>query len=278
MPSRSRERTPLSAARAYAERGWPVFPLLPRDKRPFPKTRGFEDATTNRDQVQEWWAVFPDANIGLATGVVFSVLDIDGTDGVLPLQRILGTDYRHGGPVVGTGKGKHLYFQPVLGDRNRAGLFGGKVDYRGRGGYVVAPPSVHPSGRVYTWADGRDERRDLPPIPDALAEVILKTEARPAQIGGVINGGLRYGDRSVTSTSKGGIILERPDILDVCAERGLVVVSHGALFAVPCIFHPDRSPSLILYPDNTFHCYGCEAHGDSIDLQQGVDMTGRKAI
>lgn len=278
MTSRSEKaRSPLSAAYAYAERGWPVFPLVPRDKAPLTK-RGFQDATTDRNDILRWWQAFPDANIGLATGVAFSVLDIDSAGAVPVLQELLGETYRHDGPVVSTGKGAHLYFQPLKGDRNRAGLLGGKVDYRGAGGYVVAPPSIHPSGRVYVWSDGRDERRDLPVVPEALARVILKAEAKEVVKGGILQGGEYRESKSVALVSKGTLIIERPNIMDVCAELGLKVSPKGVLYFTNCIFHADPGPSLALYPDNTFHCYGCEAHGDSKDLLAGVDMTGRKAI
>src|SRR4051812_26896453 len=93
--------TTLSAwAHAYAEAGWPVFPLRARDKRPIP-TNGFKAATTDHALVSAWWAAEPNANIGCATGHVFDVLDVDGEAGVAYLRslwRELGIEYRHEGP------------------------------------------------------------------------------------------------------------------------------------------------------------------------------------
>lgn len=78
---------------------------------------------------------------------------------------------------------------------------------------------------------------------------------------------------------KGGIILARPDIYEVVEqELGQAIVQHGALWATVCIFHHDHNPSMVLYPDDTFHCFSCEAHGDSLDLQVRVDKDGRKAV
>jgi len=73
--------------------------------------------------------------------------------------------------------------------------------------------------------------------------------------------------------------LGRRDILLVVESLGGTVVSHGALYATNCFFHHDPGPSMVLYiSDNSFHCYGCEAHGDSEDLAHHRDMTGRKFL
>ena len=279
MTSRSRDNSPfLSAAREYAERGWPVFPLVPGEKRPI-VDNGVLEATTDRNRILEWWQLFPTANIGLATGDPVDVLDLDGPSGVPHLQELLGADYVHDGPVVATGKGLHLYWAHLPEARNRAGLLGGKVDYRGAGGYVVAPPSIHPSGAVYAWSKGRDHRRPLPVVPEVLHPVILKPVARERPAGAINIGGLRREDSGVELLSKGGIIVARPDIYEVVENQlGQVITAHGALWATVCIFHPDHSPSMVLYPDDTFHCYACEAHGDSLDLQRGIDKDGRKRL
>jgi bifunctional DNA primase/polymerase-like protein/CHC2-type zinc finger protein len=278
MTSRSRPDSPfLSVAREYAERGWPVFPLIAREKRPL-TPRGLHDASTDRNQVLEWQQLFPTANVGLRTGIIFDVLDIDGPEPVPYVQEILGLAYRHSGPVSNTGKGLHLFFAPS-GGGNRAGLGGQKLDYRGDGGYVVAPPSIHPSGRVYRWSEDRDYRTPLPEIPERLLELVIKPTTREAKPAGIQTGGLVRGPKGLELTTRGQILAQRPDIYEVVEqELHQVIVAHGALWATTCIFHNDHSPSLVLYPDDTFHCYACEAHGDSLDLRRRVDITGRPAI
>jgi Bifunctional DNA primase/polymerase, N-terminal len=74
------------------------------------------------------------------------------------------------GPLVRTGGGGwHYYLAPTgLGNVHPAGL--AHVDWRGRGGYVVAPPSRHVSGLVYEFVPGRDLDAPLAPVPAALLE------------------------------------------------------------------------------------------------------------
>jgi hypothetical protein len=140
---------------------------------------GVKDATTNRARILAWWTRHPQANIGLATGHLFDVLDIDGPAGE---QAIRGLAATHGlqssGPLVRTGGGGwHFYLAPIgLGNVRPAGL--AHVDWRGRGGYVVAPPSRHASGHPYQWAAGRD----LDVTPGKVPAVLLeRLEGRPAQ-------------------------------------------------------------------------------------------------
>jgi hypothetical protein len=140
-----------SAALWYAEQGWPVFPLLPGEKRPLPGSHGLHDATTDPDQVEAWWQITPDANIGLRTGLAFDVFDFDGGEqSALAFKDAI---VRDGDcpPICGvavTPRGMHLYV-PATGRGNRARIFDG-VDYRGDGGYVVVPPSRTPAGQ-YRW-------------------------------------------------------------------------------------------------------------------------------
>lgn len=266
----------LSAALGYAERGWRVFPLWPRDKKPIPKT-GFKEATANHHRVLEWWQLFPDANIGLATGEPFDVLDLDnlGPDVVSVLQGSLGSAYRHDGPVALTGKGAHYYFAKS-GAGNRARLLDAPIDFRGNGGYVVAPPSIHPSGRVYRWAEGRGPEQPLPLVPDALANLLAKPIAKlePAAIAKAMPGGV-----GLTLTDAAKFAMTREDIVSVAQALGCEIYVKGVNYVTNCVFHDDPGPSMVLYTgQNKFFCYGCEAHGDSKDLAAKKDMTGRPAL
>lgn len=164
------------AALALAERGFAVFPLHTPDPKhaggcscrdrtcssigKHPRTiKGLHDATTDPEQIRRWWLMWPDANIGLATGRdlpgggYLAVLDIDprndGDSSVEELER------KHGAlpdtVIVRTGGGGwHHYFTSAEPVRSRKDLAPG-VDLKAVGGYVVAPPSVHASGALYEW-------------------------------------------------------------------------------------------------------------------------------
>jgi hypothetical protein len=148
---------------------------------------GVKDATTNRARVLAWWTRHPQANIGLATGHRFDVLDVDGPEGAQAIRELAATHGLHSsGPLVRTGGGGwHFYLAPTgLGNVPPQGLE--HVDWRGRGGYVVAPPSRHASGHPYQWVDGRD--LGTPPGPvlvlllDRLRIRQLQRPTGPAQL------------------------------------------------------------------------------------------------
>jgi hypothetical protein len=143
---------------------------------------GVKDATTNRARVLAWWTRHPQANIGLATGHTFDVLDIDGPHGAATMRTLAA---EHGlvssGPLVRTGGGGwHFYLTPTgLGNNRPRDLEG--VDWRGRGGYVVAPPSRHRSGHPYQWLAGRDLHTPPGEVPAALRERLQPRQPqRPA--------------------------------------------------------------------------------------------------
>jgi hypothetical protein len=140
---------------------------------------GVKDATCNRARILAWWTRHPYANIGLATGHTFDVLDVDGPTGAHAIRTLAAT---HGlvssGPLVRTGGGGwHFYVAPTgLGNVRPADL--AHVDWRGWGGYVVAPPSRHASGRPYQWSTGRDLDT---PLAKAPAVLVGRLERRPPQ-------------------------------------------------------------------------------------------------
>jgi hypothetical protein len=140
------------AAVAYAGHGWPVFPLVVGGKTPATKN-GFKDATTDPDRIVRYWERHPNANIGVATGVKFDVIDVDYGH---PGAALKWADIRDSGiefdALVTTPGGLHAYRLPT-GAGNSAAVGGHKgIDYRGKGGYVVVPPSVRPDGRYRWWS------------------------------------------------------------------------------------------------------------------------------
>jgi len=134
-----------TAAHRYADASWPVFPLIPGEKAPVTR-HGFHDASADHRQIQKWFRDFPDRNIGIATGAPGpDVLDIDRhTDGsgfaAYNRLRAAGLAPDAGALVRTPNGGMHAYY---TGTGQRSGsLLGQHIDYRARGGYIVAPPSV----------------------------------------------------------------------------------------------------------------------------------------
>lgn len=118
---------------------------------------GLNSATTDLDTVRGWWAQEPYANIGIRTGEVIDLIDIDSTEGLAAFAAIVeqvgGMPLHLGVAQSGRdGFGQHIYVAPG----GQRALAGGRtspngIDVKGRGGYAVAPPSLHISGRRYQW-------------------------------------------------------------------------------------------------------------------------------
>lgn len=175
----------LDAALRYAARGWQIFPCHTptaggcscghddcESQGKHPRVAWKSKATADVQTIKNWWKRWPDANIGIATGARSGivVLDVDGEDGAATVAE-RGIE---AGPQATTGRGQHRYLahpgQPVKNFVKRDGL-----DMRGDGGYVVAPPSLHPSGKRYTWV-GDTEALALPATPAWLLEMIKTPE------------------------------------------------------------------------------------------------------
>lgn len=173
----------------YARHGLPVFPCKPKSKKPA-TAHGFKDATTDAAQVAEWWDGTYLYNIGIATGNGLVVLDVDvhpeigkfGDETLASLEAQYGQLPDTWTCLTGGGGGcTHYYFacnDPAL---TCATDFLPGLDYRGRGGYVIAPPSLHECGREYEWEAGHTPSdAPLAPLPDWLHTLMLKgREAAP---------------------------------------------------------------------------------------------------
>lgn len=144
----------------YAGLGLAVFPIKPRSKQPL-TAHGFKDASKDQQQIDQWWSRWPDANIGIATGsasggLVVIDLDIDDSKGLDGRVTLREWEAQHGNlpdetwtAITGRG-GCHYFYHDTSTVRNRTGIYKG-IDVRGEGGYIVAPPSIHPNGNTYTW-------------------------------------------------------------------------------------------------------------------------------
>lgn len=223
--------SPLArAAVRYAQHGWHVFPLIPRDKHPLiAKGGGFLSATADVDAVSEWWRANPSANIGLwpgQSGLV--VIDLDGPEGEQNAAALGILEHRT--LECRTGRddgGRHLYFKrPDFSVSN--GKIGKKIDVRGDAGYVILPPSIHPTGRRYEW-NGRVE--EIQELPAAVVELLQRAQiasVENARVGGdgpardiAFEESIDQGGRNNTLTRYAGRLLAKGHELD----EVLVIVS-----------------------------------------------------
>ncbi len=172
-----------TAALALARKGFAVFPLRPGTKEPYSDDKffrtvgGYKCASRDPALIEFWWSRQPTANIGLATGSISGiwVLDLDCNEDEAWLRE---QESEHGETIpatveVITAKGRHIYFRYPPGvDIRNAQDRDDMPDVRGNGGYVLVPPSVHPSGRAYCWSvDSADSFADA---PEWLVELVTK--------------------------------------------------------------------------------------------------------
>jgi len=189
----------MEAALGYVKKGWHVFPVHGRTpegrcscggacdspaKHPL-TDHGFKDGTTDETTIRSWWGKWPSANIGIATGEGsnLAVVDLDGpnTQTLLKREGIFLPETA----TVQTGRGYHAFYAyPQCKVASKSALLndgsGSKVDTRGSGGYVVGPPSVHITGKVYRWVI---EKEDLPIFPDDVLRLLEKQDTGGNQTG-----------------------------------------------------------------------------------------------
>ncbi len=181
------------AALAYARQGYYIFPLQPKGKTPLTE-HGLDDATVDPMTIETWWERWPDANIAIRTGDVV-VVDEDRV-GALEELAAEAHETIPATSIVKTASGKHYYFTQPDDQRlrNSAGKLAPGIDTRGDGGYVVAPPSIHPDGTVYAWM----VQLDAPVMPPWLVERLTRQpERQPLPPDIPFNGSTPYGQRAL---------------------------------------------------------------------------------
>ena len=223
------------AAEWYGQEGYPVFPLHSAERGrcscgsatceapgKHPRImRWPESATTAPALIRAWWRRWPEANIGLVTGAPSGlvVLDIDPRHGgqvsLEELESRLGP--LPATPEVETGGGgRHLYFRhPGSHVPNSAGILGPGLDVRGDGGYIVAPPSIHASGRTYVWEGSHHLAHLEPPsVPAWLLQRLSPSQpkTRPvprpkSSISDLVITGVKEGQRNSSLARLAGHLL-----------------------------------------------------------------------
>lgn len=144
--------TILDAALGYLELGWSVLPV--RGKEPAIAWATFQTKRPAYSYIHNWHRDGLLQGVGIICGKVSSnlaVIDLDGQDAVKEFESCF--NFNTYSVLSGSGKGKHIYlYVDNLPVTTRTKGF----ELRANGCYVVAPPSVHPSGQRYTVAAACD--------------------------------------------------------------------------------------------------------------------------
>jgi len=190
-------------AQDYLRQGFSVIPLRPRDKRPLIDWKGFQTVKATPPQIKSWWRQTPNANIGIVTGKTSNIVVID-CDSKEATEAFMSSYLSARDTLqVKTGRGAHFYFRWTQAIPNSAGSKLEKgIDVRSDGGYVVAPPSVHPNGKKYGWVN----TKAIKPLPKALKELLVgsRTTSTDEETTYLAHGKLYEGKRNNTLTSLAG--------------------------------------------------------------------------
>lgn len=141
----------LQAALDYHKLGWSVIPVSPRGKKPLVSWKRYQDRLPTPDRIRAWFRKHPDANVGIVTGETSGlvVVDFDVHRGADP--KAFAKRFPTPLVVKTGGGGFHYYFAFPEGETIRNSVGEDGVDIRATGGFVVAPPSVHATGKRYRW-------------------------------------------------------------------------------------------------------------------------------
>ena len=205
----SERQTLVNAAVAYAQAGWLVFPCK-QDKSPY-TTHGFKDATSDLEQIREWWAKWPKASIATPTGPKNGLVVLDEDEPYGPeARKELETE---NGPLLETltqqtgGGGKQYIYQYPQGEDipSRNGVLAKNIDIKATGGYIVLPPSLHNSGNRYKWL----KKKKPSPYPQWLVELTRRGQKPRKNTPTTSEDTTAYGRRSLeTETAR---ILQAPE-------------------------------------------------------------------
>jgi hypothetical protein len=209
--------TIAQAALEYLQRHWSVIPVLPFEKRPAIRWMAFQNRYASEDEVRGWFEQWPTANVGIVTGAISGlvVLDIDpkhGGNASLAELVVQHGPFPHSIEALTGGGGRHIYFSHPGGlVRNKAGIMAG-MDLRGDGGFIVAPPSVHESGNLYSWTEGHSPRTVTPaPMPAWLLQMVMGQTQRHGHVlaywRNLLKEGVPEGERNNTIASLAGHLL-----------------------------------------------------------------------
>ena len=182
----------------YAEQGFSVIPVDGITKKPAIEWKQYQETRADVAQIEAWWNAMPEADIGIVTGAVSGIVVVDAEKGAdFDLFHFPQT------PCVETGGGgRHWYF--AYAPMGNAVRFAPLYDFRGDGGYVIAPPSKHRSGNRYAWLVPAGD------VPFAtLPTAVIPEAGLKKPVADFLNAPVGSGSRNSAATSVCGALMHR---------------------------------------------------------------------
>lgn len=156
-------------AKFYRRMGWSIIPQQRGAKKPLVKWKEFQSRLPTEDEISEWWLRWPDAGVCLILGSISGVVAVDSDSEIAHHVFVS----RMGGipPTLTVRSGSrkpgkfHYYFRsPEFPTAATFTPWHRQLEFRGTGGYIVVPPSLHASGLRYEWIDDTAAIMEMPPI------------------------------------------------------------------------------------------------------------------
>ena len=183
------------------------FSVIPVDgisKKPLIEWKEYQTKRATSDEIKAWWEKWPTASVGIVTGAISGITVVDSEAGA-DLNLFGLTDINT--PTVGTGGGgKHFYFAYKQGIKNSV-RFAPLYDIRSDGGYVIAPPSDHKSGKKYEWYVPWGLVNPMPFPLKIYNEIIKKDSGAKKDWNKILNENIPTGERNSTAASVCGKLL-----------------------------------------------------------------------
>jgi len=188
----------LHHARKYVHQlGWSVIPIKKETKFPaLDSWKEYQIRLPTNEELMNWFGVSKSLNLAVITGSIskLCVLDADSVVAVEELTKLGITS-----PIsVKTGRGKHFYFRSNEKIQNQVGVIP-DVDIRGEGGYCIAPPSIHETGKQYRWMVEPSSKIQLPFMPTLSKVNEFEEKNEKGWISEALKG-LTNGNRNATFT------------------------------------------------------------------------------
>lgn len=164
----------LDAAIEYCYLGFCVIPISKTAKVPLIKWKPYQTQKSTKEEIQEWFKIYPSSQVCIVTGKISNlfVIDCDSPEAFSFVSDFLPDSLEV--PTIKTPRGNwHLWFAYPEGSGLTVGVncIMKSLDYRGEGGIAKAPPSINGNGEKYSWLV-KGDLRSLPAVPDSLLQLI----------------------------------------------------------------------------------------------------------